>query len=267
MEIQRVWHFTDSGVYRQNDDEIHIYGGTNRKAIGPNNDIGNAERAEWYQEYIAENLLPYTLAHFFMFDGEQVSILAERAMSEQVRAGIEGLLGIPILRQLKDDLAKYAELQRKDSSDVSDKTVEKLEKELKGLSQDYESKQKRLEDIQPRLDSMKADRDKIVRELAGYGTGTQAKLQDQFEQIKLYERTIEQANAKLEKLLLEDISLALAGGDLRRALISRLEAENALAQWESGKKQGDSNLNVYLNAVHSSLKNVEPQLRANIFLG
>jgi DNA sulfur modification protein DndD len=56
-----------------------------------------------------------------MFDGEQVSVLAEREMSAQVRAGIEGLLGIPVLKQLAKDLRSYAEVRRKESPNVSDK--------------------------------------------------------------------------------------------------------------------------------------------------
>ena len=260
LEIQRIWHFSDAGIYRQNDDEIHVYEGTTRKAIGPDGDMESSERAEWYQNYIAENLLPYTLAHFFMFDGEQVSILAEKAMSDQVRMGIEGLLGIPVLTRLKDDLTNYAGQRRRESADVSDETVEKLERELNGLMSDFESKQKKLDDIQPRLDDMKEERERITRELVGFGAGSQAKFQNQFEQIKQYEKTLEDANAQLEKLLMEDISLALAGGDLRRALINRLAAENALEQWEGGKKQGDSNLDRYLEAVKSNLMSIAPQL-------
>jgi DNA sulfur modification protein DndD len=92
LEIQRIWHFSDSGVYRPQDEEIHIYEGSTRKAVGPGALQGN-DRADWFREYIAENLLPFTLAHFFMFDGEQVSVLAEREMSAQVRAsGSKGFL-------------------------------------------------------------------------------------------------------------------------------------------------------------------------------
>jgi DNA sulfur modification protein DndD len=112
LEIQRIWHFTDSGIYRPQDEEIHIYEGSTRKAVGPGTLQGN-DRTDWFREYIAENLLPFTLAHFFMFDGEQVSVLAEREMSAQVRHGIEGMLGIPVLKRLAKDLRSYAEVRRK----------------------------------------------------------------------------------------------------------------------------------------------------------
>jgi DNA sulfur modification protein DndD len=99
LEIQRIWHFNDSGTYRPQDEEVLIFEGITRKATGPGSLQGN-DKADWFREYIAENLLPFTLAHFFLFDGEQVSALAEREMSAQVRQGIEGMLGIPVLKQL-----------------------------------------------------------------------------------------------------------------------------------------------------------------------
>ncbi len=97
LEIQRIWHFNDAGLYRPQDEEVHIYEGSTRKAVAPGASQDN-DRADWCREYITKNLLPFNLAHFFMFDGEHVSALAEQEMSAQVRIGIEGLLGIPVLR-------------------------------------------------------------------------------------------------------------------------------------------------------------------------
>ena len=92
LEIQRIWHFSDSGVYRPQDEEIHIYEGSTRKAVGPGALQGN-DRADWFREYIAENLLPFTLAHFFMLvpsrsvwvDGERRVRSYTRCCSRDVR--------------------------------------------------------------------------------------------------------------------------------------------------------------------------------------
>ncbi len=150
LEIQRIWHFSDSGVYKPQDEEVHIYYGTTRKAEGPSGLVGN-DRMDWFRDYIAETLLPFTLAHFFMFDGEQVSVLAEREMSAQVRTGIEGLLGIPVLKQLAKDLRAYAEVRRRESPNVSDRTIERLESERDELTIDHDGKAARLREIEPNL--------------------------------------------------------------------------------------------------------------------
>lgn len=156
LEIQRIWHFNDAGIYRPQDEEIHIFQGTTRKAVGAGALQGN-DRADWFREFIAENLLPFTLAHFFMFDGEQVSVLAEREMSAQVRSGIEGLLGIPVLKTLAKDLRSYAEVRRKDSPNVSDKTIEKLELDRHQLTFEHDKKAERYAEIEPSLREMVPD--------------------------------------------------------------------------------------------------------------
>jgi DNA sulfur modification protein DndD len=259
LEIQRVWHFSDSGIYRPQDEQIHIYAGSTRKAVGPGALQGN-DRADWFREYIAENLLPFTLAHFFMFDGEQVSVLAEREMSAQVRLGIEGLLGIPVLKQLAKDLRAYGEVRRKESPNVSDKTIEKLELERYQLTEEYENNAERLDQIEPSRAALKEEQEKLIRELASYGAGSQALLQEQFEQIKNYERSIEEGHAQLEELMMKDLALALSGVGLRQKVKERLISEGIRERWENGKSQGDTNLERFIASVDGSVKEISPAL-------
>ncbi|SCM72908.1 conserved hypothetical protein [uncultured Pleomorphomonas sp.] len=266
LEIQRIWYFSDSGSYRAQDEEVHIFEGTTRKAVGPGSLQGN-DRADWFREYIAENLLPFTLAHFFLFDGEQVSALAEREMSTQVRQGIEGMLGIPILKQLAKDLRSYAEVRRKETPNVSDKTIEKLELERHQLNYELDQKTARFQEIEPTVIALKEERELLTRELASYGAGSQALLQEQFEQIKSYERTIEQAEGRLEELMMKDIALALSGRSLRESLKSRLHRETVRERWENGRKQGDSNLERFLGAVEAGMAEIEPALDPSQRLG
>ena len=259
LEIQRIWHFNDAGVYKPQDEEVHVYHGTTRKAEGPTGLSGN-ERMDWFRDYIAENLLPFTLAHFFMFDGEQVSVLAEREMSAQVRAGIEGLLGIPVLKQLAKDLRAYAEVRRRESPNVSDRTIERLESERDELTFEHEGKAARLKVVEPILARLKGERENLTRELASFGAGSQALLQEQFEQIKQYERVVDQRRTELEELLVKDVALALCGIELRTKLQDQLVSEAIRERWESGKNQGDSNLDRFLGAVDAGMESVTPPL-------
>ena len=63
LEIQRIWHFSDAGLYRPQDEEVHIFEGTMRKAVGPGALQGN-DRAEWFRDYIAEPASLYAGALF-----------------------------------------------------------------------------------------------------------------------------------------------------------------------------------------------------------
>ncbi len=262
LEIQRIWHFNDAGAYRPQDEEVHIYYGETRKAAGPGGLTGN-DRLVWFRDYIAENLLPFTLAHFFMFDGEQVSVFAEREMSAQVRAGIEGLLGIPLLKQLAKDLRAYAEVRRRESPHISDKTIGRLESERDQLTGDLEKETARLREIEPALARLKTEREALTRELASFGAGSQALLQEQIEKIKNYERLIEDKQSRLEDLLVKDMALALCGIELRRRLGCRLESEMIRGRWESGKSQGDTNLERFLGAVEVGMDSIDPALTEN----
>jgi len=259
LEIQRIWHFSDSGIYRSQDEEVHIFEGSTRKAVGPGALQGN-DRVDWFRDYIAKNLLPFTLAHFFMFDGEQVSVLAEREMQTQVRLGIEGLLGIPVLRQLAKDLRAYAEVRRKESPNVSDKTIEKLESDRQQFTCEYDMKFERLNEIEPTRAELKKEQEHLIRELASYGAGSQALLQEQFEQIKSYERTIEEGRAQLENMMIKDIALALSGLRLRESLKARLTSETVRERWENGKNHGDGNLERFIVVVDSKIAKINPTL-------
>lgn len=259
LEVQRIWHFTDSGVYRSQDEEIHIFEEATRKAVGPVG-LQGADRMDWYREYIATKFLPHILAAFFLFDGEQVSALAERDMAAQVRMGIEGLLGIPVLRQLAKDLRAYAEVRRRESPNVSDRTIEKLELERHQLNFEYEKKSTRVEEIEPDLLKLKEERENLTRELASFGAGSQAQLQEQLEQLNQYRRSVELGRAQLEELMAKDIALALSGLGLRESLRSRLSSEGVRERWETGKLQGDSNLERFLDAVDNGMALIDPLL-------
>lgn len=259
LEIQRTWHFNDSGIYLPYDEEVHIYMGKTRKAIGPTNLFG-VDCDVWYQDYIAKNLLPYTMAHFYMFDGEQVSVLAEREMSAQVRAGIEGLLGIPVLKLLAKDLRIYSDIQRKKSPNVSETTIDRIEQEYNQLISETEKLNDRLTQLDPIVSEMKTEQKKLIRELGDFGIGSQALLQDQFEKINDFQRSIDTGYEQLEKLMMSKLAMALSGYTLRAKVRSRLNSESILELWQSSKNQGDSNLERFLSSVSESLNRINPEL-------
>lgn len=170
------------------------------------------------------------------------------------------LLGIPVLKQLAKDLRSYAEVRRKESPNVSDKTIEKLELERHTLTFEYDKKSTRLAEIEPSRAALKEEQEHLIRELASFGAGSQALLQEQFEQIKNYERAIEDGNAQLEDLMMKDLALALCGLPLRKSVKARLLSEGVLERWENGKSQGDSNLERFLASVDAGMQELDPAL-------
>ena len=61
-------------------------------------------------------------------------------------------------------------------------------------------------------------------------------------------------------MLAQDIALALCGRGLREDLSSRLESESVRERWESGKQQGDNNLQRYLDSFDAGVAEIDPHL-------
>ena len=110
LVLKRSWHFSANGQHKPQDEELLIFRGAANRAVGPPPTV--TDRPAWFRDFIARTFLPSPLAAFFLFDGERVRQFATRGMEAQVRRGIEGLLGLPVLRSLQDSLRRYADNRR-----------------------------------------------------------------------------------------------------------------------------------------------------------
>jgi DNA sulfur modification protein DndD len=136
IELSRKWHFRADGGHKLYDDQLTIYEGVGRRPVAP--PLNEEDREGWYRNFIAQRFLPSSLAEFFLFDGEQVQRYANRGMNDQVRTGIEGLLGLPVLRSLKESLDRYAQARRSGAATPSDSVVKVVEAEIAKLESDHD---------------------------------------------------------------------------------------------------------------------------------
>ena len=261
IEISRIWHFKDFRSYLPHDEEIQIYKGRGREAIGPNG-LSSQERKEWYGDYIARNFLPHNLASFFVFDGEKVSELAALEMASQVRLGIEGLLGIPELRGLSKNLKDYATHRKRDVPNITDHNINKMTSDLESMNVSLAKKIERKKEIHTKLVERKEEREQLQKELESLGTGAQPQSKLQYSQLTKYDAAIRDENDQLEKLLSQDIALALAGSALRKQLKKRLSGENIREEWLAGKQQGDSRIDAFLSTIDDAMDTIEPPIKA-----
>jgi DNA sulfur modification protein DndD len=80
---------------------------------------------------------------------------------------------------------------------------------------------------------------------------------------KNFERAIENGQAQLEELMMKDLALALSGVRLRKSVKARLLSEGVRERWESGKNQGDINLERFLASVDTGMQDINPSLSDN----
>ncbi|WP_424948231.1 AAA family ATPase [Candidatus Spongiihabitans sp.] len=260
IEVSRNWHFNNSGIYQPNDEEVKIFKGESREPIGPNSDeiTLHKDRKNWYRAYIGRKFLPYHLAVFFVFDGEQVRKLAERDMKDQVKVGIEGLLGIPELRSLRDNLNDYANRRESNVKNVTDQNAEETQNAVNELQDKLDKNIRQYAEVSPKLSDAKTERDKIMVDFLALGVGAQTQSNQQYEQLTQCQSAIQKDNDKLKKFLSEGIALGLSGVKLRKQLKNRLESENIRAEWESAMQQGDSRIENFLVEMDQQMDGVEP---------
>lgn len=98
FELTRRWFFTKRGDWNGEEEILlqEISGGISR----PIDSIH-------LPELLDQRFVPAHLAPFFFFDGEEVKTLANRNRIEQIKTGMEGLLGVVLLRGVQKRLEQY----------------------------------------------------------------------------------------------------------------------------------------------------------------
>lgn len=131
FEITRRWFFTKRGDWNGEDEILlqEISGGVSRPID-----------QSYLPEILDQHFVPAHLAPFFFFDGEEVKTLANRNRIEQIKAGMEGLLGVVLLRGVQKRLEQYQANNRYRGGGIS---VD--EQKYKELSNNLERDERTLE--------------------------------------------------------------------------------------------------------------------------
>ena len=263
ISIKRIWHYNSSGEFLNRNEEIFVYEGTAREPRGPDLDDSreHGQRLEWYQDYIGGKLAPFPLASFFLYDGEQASSLAEVSMEDQVRAGIEGFLGVPILRTLEKDLRQYSAQQIHEN--ISGKEIEEKEKDRERLERIIKDQESSLTTGKGELRSLTQRRDMLTREIVGVGVDSQAQLEEQLGLINKYKNKIAEDEESLAKSLIKDIPLALASKRILEKTTRQLKGEKKLESWDDLSQKSSDKLNHFLDRIGLAAREVDPRLNEN----
>ena len=258
VEIKRRWHFRNNGSHRIGDDDIVIYQGRERSPVEP--PASEEDKEAWKRDYIVQRFLAPHLAEFFLFDGEQVQRYANRDMRDQIRLGVEGLLGLPVLRDLKESLGGYAQNRRSRVVKPSDTVVREVNDRIGKLENEISDEEKKREQAVAGLSSIADEYEDLTRRLNGRGEGTVALLKTLVEDAERYKSDADREFAKLTDLLAGDIALAVAGVTLRESAIRRLQSEETRQEWEAGRNQGSQRLDSFVADLSARIAGLEPPM-------
>jgi DNA sulfur modification protein DndD len=242
--IARKWYFAGNGRHRPPDEEVRIYQDDEPFKVGRLED-----RPEAISNFIAKTFVPVYLAPFFLFDGEQVQRLANKEMAMQVRTGIEGLLGVGILRQLQEDLRDYAISRKQGQAKDGDNTLDVLQDELRNLTTEHRRAQKELQEAEPKIPGLRQSRESKLRQLNSIAGGNSASIKELYEEKSRADARRLQHKEKLIDLLHSELALSIAGNRLRIATADRLQGEEKREAWENGKAQGQPRLEKFKTMV------------------
>lgn len=231
-EINRRWYFrTNSGVWT-NEEEALVYELTRNIRGTPRQDGANGFQLA---ELLDDNFVPAHIAPFFFFDGEEVKKLADQQRIEQVKVGLEGLLGVVLLRQLAERLRSFENGKRSDVSNVDERTISRLLESLNADEERLAGVRAELSTHEERLKVLKAERESLFQRItsAGGGRGDIATVKDLAEERQGLRTQMGDAQKQLERILADKLPFHLMPKQLLMAFKAQLKGEIALAEWQA----------------------------------
>ena len=231
FDILRRWYFRASTGTWQGDEAVV------REVTRGVPGLPKADGKNGFQlsELLDENFVPAHVAPFFFFDGEEVKKLADQNRIEQVKQGLEGLLGVVLLRNLAERLRGYESYKRQGIANVDDQNIERM---LEALTAD-EAKLAELradaEQSKQKLDTLKNERTSFFERITAAGGGggdiaTVRELVEEREQLRSAQRDTQKA---LESILADKLPFHLMPKALLQEFRTQLQREVALTEWQA----------------------------------
>ena len=260
MDIGRKWYFRANGKWT-NDEETLV-----RDVV---RGVPDTPRTDGRNGFLLADLLddmqfvPAHVAPFFFFDGEEVKKLADQSRVEQVKQGLEGLLGVVLLRSLADRLKSFEASKRGEIQSVDEENLSRLldaltnnQTKLTALKHDAEtSETERLR--------LRAEQQSLVDRVtaSGGGGGDIATVKDLVEEREQYRNKQRDSQRKLETILADRLPFHLLPKDLIQDFRKQLIAEIKLSDWEAEKRALEPRKAEFENAfLAQASPTIEPAL-------
>lgn len=231
FSIRRSWWF-DKDKNFTGEEQVELY---------PLN-MGVKEKVlpeERLNEILEEHLLPVHLAPFFFFDGEEVKQIANQDKIEQVKQGMEGLLGVVILRSLFDRLLQFQISQRQQVPNIDEETLKATEQKWREEEEAYNQACEELRDLEAQKATIENELQSITNRLISIGGGKGidvASTKDLIEKKHLLQKEKDITQDRLDEMLTIELPLSLVRNELYEQLTEQLEKEKRRNVYEIQKR-------------------------------
>jgi DNA sulfur modification protein DndD len=230
FEVTRKWFFSRSGDWT-GEDEVVIY--QVRDGIR-----GRALAAEKLPELLDQRFIPAHVAPFFFFDGEEVKKLADQSRSDQIKSGIEGLLGVVLLRRLKKRLEEFQTNRSNGLPAVDEQKHRELFETLSQHEREYDEAERRHRETDEAVKNLQAQRTDLTNRMIGMGAGAGdvASAADVVKQQTEAENELRATEDALDAIVATKLPFHLVGRDTLGALASQVRAEISRESWEERRR-------------------------------
>ncbi|EZP75803.1 ATPase [Parageobacillus genomosp. 1] len=171
---------------------------------------------EEYNEFINRRI-PFEVAPFFIFDGEEVKRLIERQDTSEMKNAIQRIVSLEVYKQLVTDLRKIqSNLENKLKKSVSDKEIKDLLNRITEYQEKLHLAQQKINEITPRIAELEKEKSELTiarRQKLAQNTESNVQIQ---KRIASYEAKLEQINRDLKKFRSSDIVKVLLSNSIKK---------------------------------------------------
>ena len=255
IDICRKWFFRSNGNWTGEEEAVV------REVV---RDIPNSPRVDGkngfhFSELLDEVFVPAHVAPFFFFDGEEVKKLADQSRVEQVKQGLEGLLGVVLLRSLADRLKSFEGLKRGDVVSVDEKRLRDLSEQLESSSDQLTKLQEATAEHEREKTRLRAEQQSLLERItsSGGGGGDIATVKELVEEREQNRNRLRESHKALEEILSGRLPFHLIPKALTDSFTVQLREEVKWFAWDAEKRSLEPRKIEFQTAFNSQS---EPQI-------
>ncbi len=206
----------------------------------------------WYEH--VDEFIPTRLAELFFFDGEKIEYFADPDnASELIRSGLDALLGLDIVNQLKKDLDVVAQRRIKSIGNKNaNAEIDQIRAVLAHLEKTREEVTRRRASAQKDLDGIKKQVNKLTAHFQSIGGDLYERQSELEAEKQAADTAVEATSQTLRELAAGGLPLLLVEQQVRDCQKLAAKEEEAQRSWAilDVLKQRDQALNKYLESLN-----------------
>lgn len=259
IDITRKWYFRSNGTWAAEEEAI---------VREIKKDIPGTPRVDGRNNFHLSDMLdnflvPAHIAPFFFFDGEEVKKLADQGRIEQVKQGLEGLLGVVLLRSLSERLLNFEKQKRLSVNNVDENNLLHLFETLSNNEEQLKELEEKDNISEERIRQLKGQREALFERItsAGGACSDVATVKDLVEEREQLRNSLREQQKRLEDTLVGKLPFHLVSKNVMDNLKEQLLAESRYFAWEAEKRALEPRKNEFEKAFHDEEKPlIEPEL-------